>query len=1559
MAESLLSKLESSRKELLDLGMRNSLLNFRQLRTKGIQIIGEQSVSLFKILVTEGRTMSFLAKSEPASAVLPFEPSPVDQEALYNDSKLQTKETEDSLARRLLNTFYAARTNLEEQGVNILYLALGMLHWFESESSQEERLAPLVLIPVELDRSSVRDKIKIKYSQEEIGENISLRAKMRAEFGIDILVIDNIEDFDIDSYFSQVSQRISGQSRWKISPNSIELGFFSFNKFLIYNDLDNSKWPAGKSPVEHPLLQSLLQEGFRDKVPGPGENVFIDTETGAGEFYQVVDADSSQLLTMIATRNGDNQLIQGPPGTGKSQTITNLIADAVGQGKKVLFVAEKMAALDVVKRKLDFIGLGEICLELHSNKSNKKELHTELLRILSLGKPQVEKLAEEVRLLSKHKAELNEYCQAVNTPVPKSRLTVQQIIGRLLQLEEIRQGQSLPKIDKAQLQSWNADMVQRAESMAERIEARLQNIGVPDRLLFWGCELNTLLPSDQEALMNYYLALVSACTALHELTCTIADHFGFERPIDRQSAVLLMTACGLAAKRPDLTGIAVENHYWINNRPRIEFILQSAIHASELLSKHQQVLLPAAWTENLLATRQSLQTHGRKWYRFLIADYKRARNHVASLYKSAPPRRNHEKIECMEDIMEFQAQKKIISEAEGFASEIFGPHWTGLQSDLPRLQVIADYLHDVHMGIQERECPPNLLVYLARHENEDGHIFFGFYQSLSSALQAQEQSTSQLLQSLSFNESKRFPNGGFLALTFSEQIALTAEWVADPSEIHKVVAWNVQEEIAREEGLQILTSLSSSWEQADRLLKTALQKSWYEYLLESAMKTIPALSRFQRDSHEEVIQQFRKVDRLQLQLNRALVAHSHWTALPGADAGGQVNTLKREFNKKARFKPIRQVVEEAGTALQAIKPVFMMSPLSIANYLPPGMMEFDIVIFDEASQIKPVEALGAILRAKQVVVVGDSKQLPPTSFFDSLAEESEDEENVTADIQSILGLCHAQGIPSNMLRWHYRSRHESLITLSNHEFYENKLVIFPSPGSLQQLGLRYHHLKDTVYDRGKTRTNIKEAQHVSEMVMQHASTYPQLSLGVVAFSSAQREAIESALEILRKKNPTSESFFNKSSHEPFFVKNLENVQGDERDVIFISIGYGRTQEGYIAMSFGPLTNEGGERRLNVLITRARLRCEIFTNLTAADIDLTRTRSRGIAALKHFLYYAEHGRLHLTEETGLPADSPFEENVADRLTSLGYIVRKQVGSQGFYIDLAIVDPEHPGRYIIGIECDGAAYHSARSARDRDRLRQEVLENMGWTIHRIWSTDWFRHPEEELKRTIHAIEKARERLHLYGHEKEELADPRQPAVDEFFDIAREIEPKPGFATPAYLCASFPKDLINLEIHLYPVGKLSDWVFQVIQKESPVHFDEMARRITDAAGVSKIGSRIREVLERATRYLKDQKKIRINGEFLWMADSILPAIRDRSNLPISSRKLKFISPEEITLAVLHVVQESVAISPDDATALALRLFGFNRITEEMRTEMEMLIDKVIQDGIVRRESGFLKEV
>ncbi|RAJ88243.1 AAA domain-containing protein [Chitinophaga dinghuensis] len=1551
MIGSILSRLEASRKELLDLGLRNPLLNYKLPTGKGLHIVQEQSAAIYHLLVRENKAMTFAGRAvgetaNPQDLPVPT-PSPEALEKGYTDTKLQTNENNITLQHKLLNTYYAARTSLEEQGVNILYISLGMLQWFETASSEEPRQAPLILVPVSLDRSNVGDRFRLKYTLEEVGENISLQAKMKAEFGIHIPELPDAEDVDINEYFNSVATAIHGFSRWEVIPDAIELGFFSFGKFMIYNDLDSGNWPAGQKPEDHPVISSLFGGGFQENSPEIPEDAFIDKETNAAELFQVVDADSSQIMAMLAVQQGRNLVIQGPPGTGKSQTITNIIADAIGRGKKVLFVAEKLAALEVVKRRLDNIYLGEACLELHSHKANKKVLHQELRRVMELGKPNAAKLQEELTMLDRTREELNDYCIAINTPIQHSGLTPQQIIGYLLQLRKDAANVPLPRITVPDINTWNAVRANQAVALAERMQACLRMIGMPSTAPFRGARLTSLLPHEQEKVQALLEETRTAVQQLEQLSINVAEWL--QLPVPQQMAVaeVLADICEVIGAQPDIRGINAAHPAWTNQGHLIREILEAGQQAATLRQQYQNILIPEAWEQELLQVRQDLLAHGNKWYKFLIGSYRRSKQQLAALCLQGLPEDNTTRLQYVDDIMSCRRQDAILKENNSLVESLFGTRWEKLHSNWELLHKATDYLTDVHLRIQQGAIPAAVVECLQR-QADPGRAT----QEKTNIRQQIANVTAKLhsvLDTLQMDEQQRLPAPSLRLDTFAGQQQTLQEWLTKLPAITHTIAWNNIATTAHQDNLECLVTTSLSWLDAGAWLKTALLKSWYEYLIEEAVRLHPELRKFNRSSHEELVRQFQRLDTLNLQYNRVRVALQHWEQMPKTEAGGQMNILKMEFNKKARHMAVRKLMQAAGWAIQAIKPVFMMSPMSIANFLPPESLEFDLVIFDEASQVRPVDALGAIMRGKQLVVVGDTKQLPPTSFFDSLNKESDDEDNVTADMQSILGLCDAQGAPQRMLRWHYRSRHESLITLSNHEFYDNKLVIFPSPGTKEQAGLVFHHLPDTAYDRGKTRTNPLEAERVADAVIAHAKHYPHQSLGVVAFSTSQREAISDALELRRKQHPELESFFTGHADEPFFVKNLENVQGDEREVIYISIGYGRTEEGYVAMSFGPLNNDGGERRLNVLITRAKTRCEVFTNITSDDIDVNRTKSYGIHALKNFLYYAQHGRLNHTTETGMPADSPFEENVAAMLTAKGYQVRKQVGAKGFYIDLAVVDPDYPGRYLLGIECDGAAYHSARSARDRDRLRQQVLEAMGWRIHRIWSTDWFHHPGVELERLVEAIESAK----TY----QAAADKDAAIVQEDLEMERTIVAAPKEISQLYRTAELPEDIRQQELHQASMGQLCSWIQQVVEVESPVHFDELARRMVEAAGITRVGPRIREVLRHAVRHADAGKRIKIKGQFLWHTDLPSPEVRDRSELPSAARKVNYIAVEEMGVALEKVVKDAVAIQPEAAVPFIARMFGFSRVTEDMKTEILKAIDTNVENNVVQLEGEYLK--
>ncbi len=562
----------------------------------------------------------------------------------------------------------------------------------------------------------------------------------------------------------------------------------------------------------------------------------------------------------------------------------------------------------------------------------------------------------------------------------------------------------------------------------------------------------------------------------------------------------------------------------------------------------------------------------------------------------------------------------------------------------------------------------------------------------------------------------------------------------------------------KQEGLGDFVAVLESGKIPSAYLASAFEFSAYQSIGKAIYQAHPELSRFDGVAHDNVRAKYRALDAEIISLTGRYFASqiNMETQVPDGRCGATVGDytemklLQREIHKRRGHIPIRQLLRRAGAALQALKPCFMMGPLSVAQYLEQSALKFDLVVMDEASQLRPEEAIGAIARGMQLVVVGDPKQLPPTSFFDRMVDgTTEDEEDeapaVVSGMESILDICQQLFSPVRSLRWHYRSHHESLIAFSNHHFYKN-LIVFPSPHAKNpSLGVKYHYVRGSVY---KERQNILEAQRVVDAIVEHMCKHKDESLGVVTLNQTQRELIE---ELLDKKLKTfSECVKFMDSWEangwPFFVKNLENVQGDERDVIFISTTFGKAPgTDRVRQNFGPISRSDGWRRLNVLFTRSKRRIELFTSMASEDIVVDDRTPLGTKALRDYLDFAKRGILVSTDENERDPDSDFEVSVAKVVTSMGYEVKPQLGVAGFFIDMAVRNPDKPGEFLVGIECDGATYHSGFSVRDRDRIRQEILESLGWKdrIYRIWSTDWFYDPRRAIDR-LRAFFEDRRRL-----------------------------------------------------------------------------------------------------------------------------------------------------------------------------------------------------------------------
>lgn len=1643
-------KLEASRRELLDLTLRNALLNYRVLKSRGVEVVDGDPAAILQKLVREGTRLPFVAmraeedhaeRDEPdqetsddtpgghspglsssrlsteesagagdilmprelemygagdlpegARAASLFAHAPLERDvprAGRSSIALLTPCTPSDLRKRLLATYYTARTCIEEQGVNTLFLAVGMLTWYENDQSQILRRSPLVLIPVELERAGAGERFSLRATGEDPGGNLSLETLLLNDFGIVLPTLPEpenlVEDLDLPTYFTAVDEAVQSLPRWKVDPRAVALGFFSFNKYLMYRDLDERVWPEGNSPVGHPLLTALLGDGFREAEPCFGEQEPLDHVLTLSDLNTVIDADSSQLLAIEDVKQGRSLIIQGPPGTGKSQTITNLIAEMIGQGKRVLFVAEKMAALEVVKQRLDRLQLGSACLELHSSKANKKAVLQELKRTFDLGRPQERGREDDLALLTTARDRLNAYSEAVNAPAAKSGQTLHSILGEWLRLQrehaqdDVFEG--LPELDMPGFAAWTPLDLRRREQLVQEMQTHLATMGAPALHPYRGSRLMQFLSVDASKYRQLFGTALSCVRDLHTQAEQLAQNLRLPPPETPHTAEVLAQAVRRAIEAPEHRGIQFSSGDWISCRQDVETLFALGEQLRDLRGRYDSALAPEAWSAKvgeLTAVRQALTEHGGKWYRLLIGDWRHAKKWLALLCTSGTaPDELERQQELLNALLEYRRTQSEFHSREGFAAALFGAQWQGERSEWPVLIQLFAWITQLHRDVGSGTLPKEILDFLTG--SPDLTSFGPMANRLLTALAAARQVLGEAVLLLQLDESVCLEKPGeqVFRQPFSAQEELLAAWAENTDRLPQIAQFNPLAAQLTESGLACVVTAVDAWPAASVWLHTAFLRSWYLALMRHAFELQPQLGAFSGERHEQVVAQFRELDQRMLQHNRVALAGKHWEGLPSMQGEGQLRVLTREFEKRSRHLPIRRLMEHAGRAVQALKPVFMMSPLSVAAYLPPGGITFDLVIFDEASQVQPVDAFGALLRAKQAVVVGDSKQLPPTRFFDSLTRfEGEADGNETADLESILGMFAAQGAPQRMLKWHYRSRHESLIATSNQEFYDNRLVVFPSPDAAREtLGLFYRYHPETIYDRGLSGTNRLEAKAVAQAAMAFARAQlakpisDRATLGVAAFSMGQMNAILAQLETLRRARPDCETFFAPDKPEPFFVKNLENVQGDERDVIYISIGYGRDQQGKIAMNFGPLNIQGGERRLNVLITRARLRCEVFTNLDPDDLDLSRTEALGVQKLKRFLAYAKTGELRPIDAaapSGREPESPFESEVLALLESRGHPVVPQVGCAGYFIDLALIDPASPGRYLLGIECDGASYHSARTARDRDRLRDELLRKMGWRLHRVWSTDWFHRRAESEQRLLEVVEAALTAASEEALRRAAAAALPAPSDDAAVSVPIVTEPAraPGepdeierisverdsVVLPGYVRA--PLSLLQgRTLSSLSLRDLAEAVTHVVQVESPVHVQEVTQRIADALAVHRLTEKFRAVVESGITGAAAARRIRRDGVYLWTPSMRVPPLRSRADIDARFRQIERIAPEEISLAVQRVVSDAYGIASDQIARAAARLLGFDRLTSETRAAIEAVVDGLIQTRVLTR--------
>ncbi|MGO8807421.1 MAG: DUF3320 domain-containing protein [Candidatus Bathyarchaeia archaeon] len=754
-------------------------------------------------------------------------------------------------------------------------------------------------------------------------------------------------------------------------------------------------------------------------------------------------------------------------------------------------------------------------------------------------------------------------------------------------------------------------------------------------------------------------------------------------------------------------------------------------------------------------------------------------------------------------------------------------------------------------------------------------------------------------------------------------------------------------------------------------LVDVFRRGVYQEWINNLYNEDPKLGRFRWENQEQLIADFKKLDQDLIKLSSSMVIEQANSRKPQdiliQAADSEVAVLQKEASKKRQLMPIRVLFQKIPNLLGKLKPCLLMSPISVSQFLPPDM-KFDLVLFDEASQIVPEDAIGSIYRGKTLVVAGDNKQLPPTSFFQkSLFDDVDWDELNDEDVEvfdSILDECLGIGLPVKTLRWHYRSKHEGLIAFSNHRFYEDELVTFPAARAQDDaLGVKLVYVPDGVYDRGGKRNNIKEAEKVADLVFEHFRLYPKKTLGVVTFSIAQVEAVEEAIDNRLKMQPDFEPFFKEDRLEGFFVKNLENVQGDERDVIFFSVGYGFDEGKQMAMNFGPLNKPGGERRLNVAVTRAREKVVLVTSIKATDID-AETKALGVQTLRYYIDYAEHGTETLGSVKSREGEfeSALDEDVAEEIKKMGYEVVPQVGCSGYRIDIGVLDPVNPGNFLLGVECDGASYRSSSSARDRDRLREQVLRQLGWRIHRVWSPAWVARRDSEIRRLKEDLEQAsKQQLDKDSQKpvievKEGMAPKTDVQRNEFAGVEKIGVPYKTYALKAmfnpYIMVAGARGSVDSkqknEFH-FPENRENQTklLSELVQNEGPVHFEYATERLAAAWGTKQVTPQIRHAVKGALNNLLREQKVVLKGSFLWSPTLKETPIRvPVQGIPETKRKPEYIAPEEVEAAMLLVTRYALGISRESLIWETAKVFGLNHSAEGTEEVFSEILKRLVRD-------------
>lgn len=1549
-------------RKLLDLSLRNNLLNLHITRNM-LQLV-DIDINNLEDTLSDGKSFSIMPN--PNAEVLRkfnlfsqplHQSSPLYQ--LANDelkhNRLLTHYHQQDLDNILVYIHKNAKQAIDENGSSTLYLAVGLLKWFDRKTPEQPRYSPILLLPIEISRRSVNSKFTLKSREEETMVNITLVEFLRQEYELNLSGLEQLptdeKGVDVAKVMGMLRQAIKNLKGWDVM-EQVVLGNFSFSKLILWKDIVVHHEELLKSDMVRSLVDGKLHINENHEPHSASDFDNIHSQS----VVLPIATDVSQMEAVLTAQQGRSFILHGPPGTGKSQTITNIIADALYRGKRVLFVAAKKAALDVVHRRLEQIGIAPFTLELHSNKSKKSDVLVQLAKSIETAKlARTADFQQEAQRLDTAKKAISEYVNVLH-----QKQQIGWSLSDSITALENYSDKNFPNnfISETVLQQVNATLWQQWTDWLPQFQSILKLLIHPSENPLTALNLPQYSPSVNDEISAQTQKLLNLLPDVQSKSQSLAKaiHFPFsiQSKTEWEQFVQVVNAF---QKLPDIpleliSYLSDKENYSVYQEWTKAFNEYQTVLSNILKSYNRNIL-----KTDVSATEIEWKKAQQSWFLPKWLQSKKIKKQL-SVFRNSPFSDNSELEQLFSNYNQLQEVQQLLQQSRfGVVQQALKNLFKDEQTDLADIDNKAELLQQISNLSNSWER--NALSKWVHVWQEKGLQYSDeIKQSNLSAIADfiklttsfnEQQNNYETLTGIHFQQRENWNN------------ETTNQLQNIQTHLPHLKNWMNYVQLRKQGETLQLQWLINAYE--SKLCDADNITDYFNYIVHTsiAQRIISQhelLSLFNVGLFESKIEQYKKIAKdfqnLTIQELRVKLAAQLPNTTTEAMQSSEIGILQRAIKNRGRGLSIRKLFDQIPALLPRIAPCMLMSPISVAQYFDVSTKHFDLLIFDEASQLPTCEAVSALARAKQSVIVGDPKQMPPTSFFSTIKL---DEENMDVeDLESILDDCLSLSVPSKYLLRHYRSKHESLIAFSNVNYYENKLLTFPSSDDLNSK-VKYHHVNG-FYDKGKTRTNKFEADEIVQYIKSHYndSKKRKLSVGVVTFSQTQQNLIEDKLQKLFMSDPKLEEFTNESL-EPLFVKNLENVQGDERDIILLSVCYAPDEEGKMSMNFGPLNRDGGWRRLNVAVTRARYEMHIFATLQTDQIDLSRTSAEGVAGLKAFLQFAEKGHLSVRHEDVQETLSKqhLSASISKMLQEKGLEVKCNIGTSGFKVDIGIVHPDKPQQYILGIVVDGHYYYNAHTTNDREMVMPSVLKALGWNIHRIWTIDWYENSDKIIDTIIERVKQLQTQP-----EVKEVVIP-EPIVEPAFEPIKALPEEVATINVTskqkpydnYALTAVPNANSETIFEFQNRNAIKQQIQSLVDTEGPISKSLLYKKVLQAWNTSRAGARLDKHLEGIIKEINLVQTIH-HQPFYWSNNTTLDYYRSND---IEKRNMEDITPEEVLVALQEVVTNNLSMEEAELLRYLARTFGFAKVGKQIDTILRHVIDTAVQQGKVKRENDRIK--